>query len=565
MKRLSLAITFLLFFVPTAAAASPEGDWFILGGNGGCWTSDKDHPAAKKLIERGRKGCPLNCVAFTPNDEWITLVGGNEFYNSDELHISKKLAEWWKNPEAKVYKCVAFTPQGGWVALADENTFYAERIPPDALKKLDELRKDKVEIRAIAFTPTGGWVILEEEYGVWFGGIPEAAAKKLNELLNEKTRILCTAFDYCGNWVILSAGNGVWTNNPDLPVMKQLLGLKARNIILKWVAFTPGDYPGELMIVRQPTDRITAVLNLDVTRTGGKVEEWFVYGPVAPAFQGQSETKTTLSPSGAPIEEFSILKRHLLFSTVKDAPRHLHATLTIEGELFSRKMCPRAAGLSAATDLSPLDFAHYTRASEHVNYEAKSFQSWLDKNKLRRLPNERDVTFARRAYSFIRHNFTYEYPGGEPHATAISERRTSDCGGLSCVMIAILRANGIPARMLLGRWAFSQGSPDRVTGEAYPQWHVKSEFFAKETGWVPLDMAAAVTDRDRGEYAHFGNDPGDFVTMFADQDYEVSNHVGGRYQGFGMQGMVWFWKGEGKEKFTEKEKWTVTRQPAVKP
>src|SRR5262245_55801608 len=211
MNRIGLCFAALVCVSTPISAAGPEGDWFILG-NGTCWTSDASHPAAKNLIERGRKGCPLNCVALTPSDEWVALVGGNEFYASADLHVTRKLAELWKDPNVKEYKCVAFTPQGGWVALVDDNTFFAHNIPDDAFKKLEDIAKAGIEIRSVAFTPSGGWVVLEGEWGAWSSGIPADAAKRIDQLVAAKTRINCVAFDSHGDWIILSAGNGVWTN-----------------------------------------------------------------------------------------------------------------------------------------------------------------------------------------------------------------------------------------------------------------------------------------------------------------------------------------------------------------
>lgn len=557
MTRFGLCAAVLVCLSNLAFAEGPNGEWFILAGNGGCWTSDINHPAAKRLIERGRKGCPLNCVAITPNDEWVTLVGGNEFYNSDDLHVSRKLAELWKNPNVKEYKCVAFTPQGGWVALVDSNTYYAEQIPEDAEKKLAELAKAGVEIRSIAFTPQGGWVILEGESGVWHHGIPESAAKKLDELVGEKTRVLCTAFSYQNDWIILTASNGVWTNDVDLPVARVLSKLQRRHIPLKWVAFSPGEYPGDYMIVRRPTDRVKATLTMSITDPSEKVAEWYVYGPKAPNFPGQDEMKTTLSHNAKVVKEFSPLKRELLLARIVGAPKQVTPTLSVEGTLYSRKLCPRPAGVAAVPDLSAEDFKNYTRSSASVDFNTKPFQFWLDHANLRR-----DITFARRAYLFIRHNFVYEFPGGDGRATLVAERGTSDCGGLSCVMIAALRANGIPARMLLGRWAQSDAPPDKITGEAYGQWHVKAEFFAKGVGWIPLDVAAAVTDKDRGEFAHFGNDPGDFIALCMDQDIEVDTFVKGRFSGFGLQG-IWWWR-KGGDDVRIKETWAVSKQPAKK-
>ena len=64
----------------------------------------------------------------------------------------------------------------------------------------------------------------------------------------------------------------------------------------------------------------------------------------------------------------------------------------------------------------------------------------------------------------MRSHFSYEFvPGRDLHATYVCKDGQSDCGGLSCAMVAVLRANGVPARLLQGRWAQSQTTGDKAS------------------------------------------------------------------------------------------------------
>nr|MBA3684840.1 transglutaminase family protein [Planctomycetota bacterium] len=85
--------------------------------------------------------------------------------------------------------------------------------------------------------------------------------------------------------------------------------------------------------------------------------------------------------------------------------------------------------------------------------------------------------------------------------------RSGDCGGLCIALAAALRANGVPARLLAGRWATSALPEHRVDDVPYLQQHVKLEFHCQGIGWVPCDPASGVL-HDRGDgLRFFASDP----------------------------------------------------------
>jgi len=76
-----------------------------------------------------------------------------------------------------------------------------------------------------------------------------------------------------------------------------------------------------------------------------------------------------------------------------------------------------------------------------------------------------------------------------------------------------MRANDIPARALLGRYA---QSGDGKSG--YGNCHCIADFYADKVGWVPVDLAAAAGSKEPLE--HFGKLSGFFIQQM-DVDYTV--------------------------------------------
>jgi transglutaminase-like putative cysteine protease len=244
-------------------------------------------------------------------------------------------------------------------------------------------------------------------------------------------------------------------------------------------------------------------------------------------------------------------------------PRGVQTKIVYEMTLYTSRLVPALAGADAAkVELDAEQVKQYTRASVQVDFEAKPFQDWLDRAELRRGDKESDLAFARRAYSYLKSHFTYEFrpEGMDKRASAVCRGGKSDCGGLSMLFVAVMRANRVPARSLCGRWAASEVPPKKKGEMGDIKIHVKAEFFARGVGWAPVDMAGALGDERA--FGCFGNDLGDFVVMHLDADMLVDAFDRDRVDAGGMQG-TWWWRkgGSGKGERVE-EHWTVE---AVKP
>ena len=91
-----------------------------------------------------------------------------------------------------------------------------------------------------------------------------------------------------------------------------------------------------------------------------------------------------------------------------------------------------------------------------LNFSSEVFQHWLRRQHLVRGAGDSDLDFARRAFLAIRHAYHYHYAEEmDRHATFVCQHDSADCGGMSILYVATLRANQVPARVLFGRWAKS--------------------------------------------------------------------------------------------------------------
>ena len=556
-----------LLWLGWAAAARAAGEWFELTDVNGWWTSDLNHPAAKKLKELAeREKQEPTSVAFTPDGDWVILYGGDGFWTSNvDLPACKKLAELQKQ---HTLKCVAFAPNGGWVVFYDQNGSYARNIPDEAFKYIKKVADEGGTLRSISFTPgNDGWVLLFDECGVYMWNVPDDLGKVLGGAVDKRVPVRCVAFTTFGDWFAL-VGDGWKSSAPDHPAAKQLAKLRKDGLALKWVAFAPDDpATARYVLDVQPSRRVKAVLTTDIAHPDATVEAWYLYAPHAPTLPAQQSVETTFTPKGKVVEELSPLKRPVFFTKVADGRKEVHAVLTIQATLMARRLRPLASGQDApdVKDLSPEEVKNCTRSSETMDLDAKAFREWMERGDLKRKDGESDMVFAHRAFAYLKHHFTYEFPTKNDSASSVCKAGKSDCGGLSCLFTATMRANGVPARILTGRWAESQKPDDKLGGEPYGQWHVKAEFFARGVGWVPVDASGAVNDVNGPDFACFGNDPGDFIVMAVDQDSTLDSFVSGKQNAFVMQGIYYWWRGGGADKNSRyEEKWTVEKEDLPK-
>jgi len=173
-------------------------------------------------------------------------------------------------------------------------------------------------------------------------------------------------------------------------------------------------------------------------------------------------------------------------------------------------------------------------------YDQPEFIGWLKKQDLVRERRERDLAFAWRVLKAIASGFSYAYPpqSEERLCHQVVADKASDCGGLSSLAVAVLRANKVPARLLVGRWV-------ELDKKGQDQHHVKFEFFAKGIGWVPCDGSGAV-EWEQGAARAFGREDGNFLVLHTGNDLSLDTFHWGRQKVRWLQGVAWWVSGAGK-------------------
>ena len=313
--------------------------------------------------------------------------------------------------------------------------------------------------------------------------------------------------------------------------------------------------------------RVTGVLEYAVKCPNVVATEWIVAVPVAPELTAQKRPKTTCNLPHKVVKEKSDEAREVI---VVQAPAKTAAEktgfnleVTYEATLYSRELKPLKAG-EPRPKFAALDDPErklYLVATTDLNFADPAFQKWLDTAKLKRGAKETDVDFARRVFEQIRGIGKYEYGGKiDRRASVVCGTGRTDCGGFSQLFTAAMRANGIPARSLFGRWAES-AKPDAKIGKIeYFQWHVIAEFYADGIGWVPVDLASTVVqDKPGTPTRHFGIEHGTFLTQHIDGNLLVDSIRFGIADLQNIQQPSWWVSGGGKvDGAKTTEGWKVT-------
>jgi hypothetical protein len=296
----------------------------------------------------------------------------------------------------------------------------------------------------------------------------------------------------------------------------------------------------------EPVRRVQATLSDSFHLCGITAKQWMIYAPDAPDTDDQEDTTSVMSVIGQPSvvhqwTELSPMRRPLIQTLVlgdNSVPGSQLATQVVyTATLCSRELVPGPPA-GPVEELSRADRKLYTRDSDTIDYKSPAFQAWLDTSNLRRGRGERDLDFALRAFQCIRQNYTYAYDiAQDRRVSAVCQVGETDCGGLSQLFVATMRAGGVPATVLCGRMAKSSDDPSDHGG-----CHVKAQFYASGIGWVPVEMSGATCDRSAPYWVYFGRTYGDFLTLSVDNDQELDSGRDGIEEQRGMQGIrFWVW------------------------
>jgi transglutaminase-like putative cysteine protease len=316
----------------------------------------------------------------------------------------------------------------------------------------------------------------------------------------------------------------------------------------------------------KPVRRVKAALTTTVDAPHLVAREWIISAPAMPELNSQRDIVQSLSVKNARSRESSPLARELFSARVESGnSRQRQHRLSLGAEyhatLYSRRLVPATAHQpeEPSTNIEELD--RYLTSDRYVDYTHRAFQYWLKKRGLTN-PSPDHVAFARDAFRAIRDDF--QYSQREPLPTRASEAVAAgeaDCGGLSMIFAAALRSNGIPARVMVGRWAESARREGTAIAD---QMHVKADFYVDRVGWIPVDCSGAAENRTVPESEFFGRDAGDFVTFHVDCGLRVDTVHFGIEELVTLQDVAFWAKGAGSFRgLTTESDWRVTDEPMV--
>jgi transglutaminase-like putative cysteine protease len=311
---------------------------------------------------------------------------------------------------------------------------------------------------------------------------------------------------------------------------------------------------------------VTATLVATSSFPNLEAKEWIAFAASAPELPGQKNTKTTFDfPTAETVTEWSPLARPVILARVPAKSDELKTKLSMKVQymatLYSRHLA--VAGDGVASKVAPLTASESTAALAEfgdVDFKTPAFQKWLTSAGYIRRKTEGEIPFARRVFLGLRGSNTYDYKTDmDRKASVVCDAGKSDCGGLSLLFTAVMRANEIPTRTLFGRWATSAKADDKIGAIAYYQWHVRAEFYAATVGWVPVDLATSIQhDKSKDGLEQFGHDAGDFLTLHIDANLQLDTVTFGKNTTHNLQGPIFWVSGSGKmDKRIDTESWSV--------
>lgn len=310
---------------------------------------------------------------------------------------------------------------------------------------------------------------------------------------------------------------------------------------LQGKAADSGDCPfGENVHLKYtPAQKIHAELSFVMRpMDNSKVSEWTVYANKLPVLEIQRECNSrmfvNLTPSGKRLnaqevfEDSSTHRRAFRIHTTKqkEFAEQMTVSADYDAVLYKVELTVNKNGY-AKERLSPNERKENLRSTFSLDFSDPQFQEFLKANDFAKGKMETDLCFAWRVFCSLKKQYKYYWTQSlDRRASITCKNRATDCGGLSYLFCSVLRANGIPARPLIGRWASSDDREEDFSSSY--KCHVKSEFYVNDVGWIPADLSEAVSYKKTSPSRFFGTANGDFIVMHTNPDLILDSLFDGK-------------------------------------
>lgn len=312
---------------------------------------------------------------------------------------------------------------------------------------------------------------------------------------------------------------------------------------------------------------VDGALDMDIRAPELVANEWIVYEPYPPTMQTSQQLKRAeVMVFGRTheynlVDELSQLHRKIIQIIVpvqnSEGTKHLKVTAKYRMSLFAKKLV-NGSGQSEILSIQERDWN--LLPGKTLDFKSPEFQNWMQEKGLRKVVQERDLDFAWRVFQKLRQLYSYNFDENQLRTVSnLCRSNATDCGGLSFLFSAIMRANSIPSRPLIGRWLKSEPDMDSTT-PMRGQFHVKAEVYCEHIGWIPVDMALAVSENGVAGNKYFGDFDGSFICFHSNPDMIVDSLGFGKHDIPYMQApLFWVKGGGGLEKIDVRRYWQTSK------
>lgn len=248
----------------------------------------------------------------------------------------------------------------------------------------------------------------------------------------------------------------------------------------------------------------------------GQAACWVAFAALPPDFQGQRLRQWRITSPSASVQRVQTNERSgdrylcLAFPALDEA-QHAELRFTLEMVVeFSGRTRDRGNLPAPYARPRPLDREHST---DYFDFHLPAFTSWVRDNALSRERGEPTGSYAERIGGQLRGVLRAMDTQGVSALTTC-QRGGGTCAGLSSVFVSLMRAHGIPARSLVGRFCVSGNRGSK---------HVRPQFYDEKTGWHTLDITFLISGSK--SYAQNLDRQDDFLVQYLYPRIQVHSPV----------------------------------------
>ena len=307
-------------------------------------------------------------------------------------------------------------------------------------------------------------------------------------------------------------------------LMLGILAVKSQTVMAQTPAASGSDYAsGEWRLETKVVAEITANFDERYTAPHLVPSQWLIAAGLPPKLTGQEplltecrlQTAGGIVKTGTPTYESGPFQRsymRIVFPASASVTSNGYSMeMVYQVRMSSRHLIAGKVGSPSPT-LTTAERAAFLAPTRYIRWSDGQLRDWMREENLVRKSDERAVPFAWRVAQTVHNQF--KYGPVEWDAAKVCATKIGDCAGISSVIVGILRANGIPARLNLGFWVADEG-------KATPGYHVRLEFFSGDNGgWIPVDGSGLVSWGTKWASA-FGHEDGAFLALQVDTDVLV--------------------------------------------